>query len=67
MQPVNGIAELLEPGWFFFQPEAGEDGWECPYEEVALGPGLDEGSDTLDLPGFGEAIPAGREADGRGL
>jgi hypothetical protein len=64
MQPVNGIAELLEPGWFFFQPEASEDGWECPYEEVALGPGLDEGSDTLALPGFGEAVPTGREADG---
>ena len=36
MQPVNGIAELLEPGWFFFQPVAGGDGWKCAYEEVAL-------------------------------
>jgi hypothetical protein len=63
MQPVNGTAELLEPGWFFFQPEAGGEGWECAYHEVALGPGLEEGADTLALPGFEEAVPAGREMD----
>ena len=40
MQPVNGIAALLELGWFFFQPAVGGDGWECAYHEVALGPGL---------------------------
>jgi hypothetical protein len=59
MQPVNGIAELLEPGWFFFQPSVGGDGWECAYQEVALGPGLEEGVDTLSLPGFEEGSPAG--------
>jgi hypothetical protein len=58
MQPVNGIAELLEPGWFFFQPAAGGDGWECAYHEVALGPGLEEVPGTLELPGFGGAVPA---------
>jgi hypothetical protein len=63
MQPVNGIAELLEPGWFFFQPAAGGDGWECAYHEVALGPGLEEGSDTLALLGCEEAVPIGREMD----
>ena len=49
MRPANGIAELLEPGWFFFQPTAGGEGWECAYHEVALGPGLEEGSDALAL------------------
>jgi hypothetical protein len=42
MQPVNGIAELLAPGWFFFQPDEGGDGWDCAYQEVALGPGIAE-------------------------
>jgi len=40
MQPVNGIAELLEPGRFFFQPDDGGYGWEATYHEVALGPGI---------------------------
>jgi len=63
LQPVNGIAELLEPGWFFFQPAAGGEGWECAYHEVALGPGLAEGADMLALPGFAEAVPMGQEMD----
>jgi hypothetical protein len=67
MQPVNGIAEVLEPGWFFFQPTTGGDGWECAYQEVALGPGLEEAPDTLVLPGFGAAVPAGRESDSMDL
>jgi hypothetical protein len=67
MQPVNGMAELLEPGWFFFQPIAGEDGWECAYHEVALGPGLEADPDMLAGPGDGAASPADREADRRAL
>jgi hypothetical protein len=62
MQPVNGIAELLEPGWFFFQPDTGGDGWECAYQEVALGPGIEDTPDTLEFPGSGEAAPADRTA-----
>lgn len=46
MQPVNGIAELVEPGWFFFQPTAGDYGWEAAYHEVALGAGLDPAGDA---------------------
>jgi hypothetical protein len=67
MQPVDGIAELLEPGWFFFQPTASEDGWECAYHEVALGPGLEDTADTLAFPGGSAAIPADGEADRRAL
>jgi hypothetical protein len=67
MRPANGIAEVLEPGWFFFQPTAGGEGWECAYHEVALGPGLETGSDTLALPGCGEAVLAGCEMDSLGL
>jgi hypothetical protein len=63
MQPVNGIAELLEPGWFFFQPSAGGDGWECAYHEVALGPGLEDTTDTLEFPGVGEAAPEGEASE----
>jgi hypothetical protein len=50
MQPVNGIAELLEPGQFFFQPADGGDGWECPYHEVALGPGIEAEAQGLFSP-----------------
>jgi hypothetical protein len=40
MQPVNGIAKLLEADRFFFQPDHGGYGWEAAYHEVALGPGI---------------------------
>jgi hypothetical protein len=42
MKPVQGCAELIEPGWCFFQPAAGGDGWDCPEQEVVFGPGLVE-------------------------
>jgi len=41
--PVNGIAELLEPGLFVFWPTGQRTCWHCAYHEVALGPGI-EGS-----------------------
>lgn len=40
MKSVQGCAELIEPGWCFFQPAAGGDGWDCPEQEVVFGPGL---------------------------
>jgi hypothetical protein len=40
MKPVQGCAELREPGWCFFQPAAGGDGWDCPEQEVVFGSGL---------------------------
>jgi hypothetical protein len=40
---VNGIAELLEPGLFVFWPTDKRTCWHCAYQEVALGPGLEEG------------------------
>jgi hypothetical protein len=39
MKPVQGCAELGEPGWCFFQPAAGGDGWDCPEQEVIFGSG----------------------------
>ena len=56
MQPVNGIAELLEPDSFFFQPDSGGYGWEATYDEVALGPGIAE---QPDLPGLPAASTSG--------
>jgi len=41
-EPVNGIAELLEPGLFVFWPEGARTCWHCAYHEVALGPGIEE-------------------------
>jgi hypothetical protein len=42
-EPVNGIAELLEPGLFVFWPTDKRTCWHCVYHEVALGPGIEEG------------------------
>jgi hypothetical protein len=42
MKSVQGCAELIEPGWCFFQPAAGGDGWDCPEQEVVFGPSLVE-------------------------
>jgi hypothetical protein len=41
-EPVNGIAELLEPGLFVFWPTDKRTCWHCAYHEVALGPGIEE-------------------------
>lgn len=41
-EPVNGIAELLEPGLFVFWPEGARTCWHCAYHEVALGPGIED-------------------------
>lgn len=41
-EPVNGIAELLEPGLFVFWPLDKRTCWHCAYHEVALGPGIEE-------------------------
>src|SRR5215468_8103928 len=41
-EPVNGIAELLEPGLFVFWPADRRTCWHCAYHEVALGPGIEE-------------------------
>jgi hypothetical protein len=41
-EPVNGIAELLEPGLFVFWPADQRTCWHCAYHEVALGPGIEE-------------------------
>ena len=42
MKPVQGCVELIEPGWCFFQPAAGGDGWDCSEQEVVFGPGVVE-------------------------
>ena len=41
-EPVNGIAELLEPGLFVFWPTDQRTCWHSAYHEVALGPGIEE-------------------------
>lgn len=64
MQPVNGIAELLEPGWFFFQPDEGGDGWDCSYEEVALGPGIAEQPLAFPQPGRLQRLTLAAEGSG---
>src|SRR5262245_27681141 len=45
--PVNGTAELLEPGLFVFWPTDKRTCWHCAYHEVALGPGIEEDELTL--------------------
>jgi hypothetical protein len=56
MQPVQGRAELVEPGWCFFQPDGGGDGWDCPEQEVVIGPGI---------VAWPEALPQDGRSDGR--
>ena len=43
---VNGIAELIESGLFFFRPAGQATGWHCGYAEVALGPGIEAAQES---------------------
>ncbi len=41
-QRCNGVAEVLEAGLFFFLPDDVPGGWHATYDEVALGPGIED-------------------------